>query len=133
MFIEIIILLLCPIPGWEYKVQYTYNIDNPNDPKGMTIQVYQWISDYIMLFMLLRLFFVIRAFFNYNLMSDAYSKRLCKVHDLYPGFRFILKTIFVDKPELTVLIMFLCSTSFLAFMLRVAESKFCLHPQTQCK
>ena len=80
--------------------------------------------------MLFRQYFVIRALFNYNSLSGAYSKRLCKMHDFYPGFRFILKSIFVNYSELTVIVMFVLSTFNLAYVLRVSELRYDLHPGT---
>ena len=34
-------------------------------------------SELVIVFMLLRLFFVFRAVFNYSVFNDAYSKKLC--------------------------------------------------------
>lgn len=52
-----------------------------------------------MCFMLLRFYFLFKAIFNYSQLSNAFSKRLCRLHDFYPGFRFILKSNFIERPE----------------------------------
>lgn len=77
-----------------------------------------------MCIMFLRLYFVARAAFNYSIYSDAYSRNICKNHDFYPGFRFILKSRLINSPEWTVTTMFVCSVLVLAFILRVFEVRY---------
>lgn len=119
--IDLLVLLVCPVPMFETIISHVYKIDKaPED----TIVVHQWLSDYILCFMLFRMYFVVRAGFNYNYLSDAYSKRLCRMHNFYPGFRFILKSIFVGNPEATVMSMFLLSNLVLSYVLRVFEIRY---------
>ena len=66
-----------------------------------TIKVHEFFSDYILCLIFARLYFVVRAFFNYSVYSDAYSRNICRNHDFYPGFRFILKSSLVNDPEWT--------------------------------
>lgn len=79
--------------------------------------------------MFLRLYFILRASFNYSIYSDAYSRNICKNHDFYPGFRFILKSRLVNNPETTVLTMLVTSVLVLAFMLRVFEVRYAQNPK----
>ena len=74
--------------------------------------------------MFLRMYFVVRALFNYSVYSDAYSRNICKNHDFYPGFRFICKSSLSNNPETTVFSMFFFFTLVLAFILRVCEISY---------
>lgn len=86
----------------------------------------QFLSDYLIVFMFLRLFFLFRCLFNYSLYNDAYSKKICRQNGFYPGFRFILKSLFVIEPTFTVLTLFVCTVFILAYVIRVFEVHFSL-------
>jgi len=127
LWVEVLILLICPIPEVEFFVKFTYRT---HDFEGKTVDVdcRQFFSDYLMCLMYLRLYFVVRACFNYSVYSDAFSRNICKNHDFYPGFRFILKSRLASAPETTVMIMFFGSVVVLSFMLRVFELRFAFNP-----
>lgn len=77
--LEVLILLLCPIPYWDFYVSIDYyrgKTLGTDIDQGITIN--QLFSDYILCFMFLRLFFLFRAMFNYSIYSDAYSRKVCK-------------------------------------------------------
>lgn len=80
--------------------------------------------------MFLRIYFVFKCLFNHSIYSDAFSKRLCKNHGFYPGFRFVVKSQFRSHPERTVLVLFTMTVLVLAYILRIFEMRFALHPKT---
>lgn len=118
IWLEILILLLCPIPYVECYLEAEYN-----DREKM-VEMHQWLSDYIMCLMFMRIYFIIRAVFNYSIYSNSFSRNICKNHDFYPGFRFIFKSALSSMPELTVTLMFFVSTFIFAFILHVCEDNY---------
>ena len=85
------------------------------------IHTYYLISDFILIFMFLRLFFVVRAIFNYNIFTDVYAKKLCKSYGFTAGQRFTFKSVLKTKPEMTVMVMTLGSIMLFAYLIRITE------------
>ena len=74
---------MSPLPFFEFYVKMVYFIDprinNPNIPsEGKIIEMNQFFSDFLIVFMFFRLFFLYRCVINYNLYTDAYSKKVCQ-------------------------------------------------------
>ena len=130
--VEVMLLLMCPLPWFEYYVEFPYVLSAKNNRTGVleNIVIKQFLSDFIMCFMFFRIFFGFRAIFNYSIYSDAYSRKVCKYYDFYPGFRFILKSNFISNPVTTIVTLFSLSVINLAFLLRVFELRFCQYPDT---
>jgi len=62
---------------------------NLNSYEKQNIMYY--LCDFIQVFMLLRLLFVVRTVINYSVYTDAYSKKLAKSYGFTSGVRFALK------------------------------------------
>ena len=88
------------------------------------VDCYYLISDFILIFMFLRLFFVIRAIFNYNIFTDVYAKKLCRSYGFTAGQRFTFKSILKTKPEMTVSVMFIISIFMFAYLIRITEQPY---------
>ena len=123
---EIIILMICPLPFFDTVVKFDYFIFDKNIH---TIEA-QLLSDYVLAFMFLRLYFLFRSYFNYSIYTDAYSKRLCKEYGLYPGFRFIFKSKFVTEPATMILTLFIITIFVISYVLRIFELRYALNPDT---
>ena len=80
--------------------------------------------------MFFRIYFLFKSIFNYSIFTDAFSKGLCRDYGFYPGQRFILKCLFVSSPTTTVLVMFITTTLLLAYVLRIFELRYAIHPNT---
>ena len=66
-WLEALIFLVFPLPFTDWLMSFsTIDINN----KNMKVQVYYLSSDFILVLMFLRVFFVIRAVFNYNMYTD---------------------------------------------------------------
>ena len=74
--------------------------------------------------MFFRLYFLFRCKFNYSKFTDAYSKKICQQYDFYPGFRFILKSKFVNNPEKAVFTLFSITVFLAAYILRIFEMRY---------
>lgn len=120
---EILMLLVFPYPFFEQYVKIYYVQSH--------IQHHQFLSDYILAFMFMRLFFLFRTWFNYSIYTDPYAKKLCREHGFYPGFRFIFKSKFSQSPEKTVVILFVVTISVLSYVYRMFEIQYDLHPDTK--
>lgn len=80
-----------------------------------------FLSDFMLAFMFLRLFFLIRTSFNYSIYTDALSKKICKAHGFDAGFKFAVKCKLLIDPEETVFIMFFGTVCIFAYLVRIFE------------
>jgi len=113
-----VVFLICPIPFNESLV--TRQNPNINDMTGYL--KYNYLSsDYMLIAMWARCFFILRAIFNYNLFSDLYSKKLCKSYGFTANVRFAFKCLMKSDPGITVAGTLGASVGFFAFVLRVFE------------
>lgn len=111
-WIEVLVFLVCPIP--YYDVIFHIDCLNILD-KSSDVKVWYLMSDMIVVFMFVRLFFVVRALFNYNMFTDLYSKKLCKHYGFTANIRFAYKCFAEISPGLTVLLTLLTSVFILAY------------------
>lgn len=80
--------------------------------------------------MFIRIYYVLKWSFNQSFYTDAFSKKLCNDYGFYPGFRFILKSKFINSPEQAVLTLFIVTVLVLSYIIRIFEIYYALHPQT---
>ena len=92
--------------------------------KSSTIDVYYLSSDFILVFMFLRLFFVMRAVFNYSMYTDVFAKKLCRSYGFTANVRFTYKSLLKTDPAKTVIVTMFASTLVLAYQLRVFEIEY---------
>lgn len=88
------------------------------------VKVYYLLSDFILVFMFLRLFFVIRAAFNYNMYTDVFAKKLCRTYGFTANVRFTFKSLLKTDPTYTVSATMFLSVLVLAYCLRVFEIQY---------
>ena len=86
--------------------------------------MYYLISDFILTLMFLRLFFVMRAIFNYNMFTDVVAKKLCRSYGFTANVRFTYKCLLKIKPTRTVIMTMSVSVIVLAYCLRVYEIQY---------
>ena len=87
---EVVVLLTCPIPFYDQYIDLKCN-------GGENVKFF--LSDFMLAFMFLRLFFLIRTSFNYSIYTDALSKKICKAHGFDAGFKFAVKCKLLIDPE----------------------------------
>lgn len=110
--LEVIVLSTCPIPYYD---KYIHLICNGGE------KVTFLLSDFLLAFMFLRLYFLIRASFNFSIYTDALSKKVCKAYGFDAGFRFAVKCKLLVDPEKTVCIMFISTVCIFAYLVRIFE------------
>ena len=90
--------------------------------KSETIDVYYLASDFLFAAKFLRIYFVIRAIFNYNIYMDLYSKKLCKTqYGFTANIRFTFKSLLKTRPGLLVTTITVGSILVLAYLIRIFE------------
>lgn len=94
-WIEALFLLACPIPYWDKAFSMSVLDVGTKQEK---VQVYYLVSDLILVVMFVRMFFIVRAVFNYNLYTDQYSTKLCKSFGFSANIRFAYKCLMKENP-----------------------------------
>ena len=74
--------------------------------------------------MFFRIFFVIRAVFNYNMYTDVFAKKLCRSYGFTANVRFTFKSLLKTDPARTVSVTMLGSVLVLAYCMRVFETQY---------
>lgn len=88
--------------------------------------MYYLLSDFILVLMFFRIFFVVRAVFNYNMYTDVYAKKLCRSYGFTANVRFTYKSLLKTDPAYTVSVTLFFSVIVLAYCLRVFEIQYYL-------
>ena len=70
---EAIALLLCPIPYFDMII----NIPAMDESMVGYVNCYYLLSDFTLVFMFVRVIFLVRAVINYSIFMDIYSKKMC--------------------------------------------------------
>ena len=109
---EIFILLINPIPFYESYVTVTAK---------KNIKVTYFLSEFLISFMVLRIYFILRTIFNYSIYSDSFSKQLCWTYNLKPGVFFTMKCYLINHPEVTVLSLLSFTIFVFSFVFRIYE------------
>lgn len=71
-----LMLIVSPIPYFETYI-HSY-VDDPYDSSVITQCIPQFLSDYILALMFVRLVFVARCMINFSISSNTYFRRICK-------------------------------------------------------
>lgn len=104
-------LMMIPIPFFDkYICSHTDGI--------LTIYL---MSEIMISFMFVRLYFIMGTFVNYGEFSDAYSKKLCKSYGFESDIRFSVKCLYITAPEATVFWVFTMTVLIFAYILRIYE------------
>lgn len=82
------------------------------------------LSDFLVAFMWVRLFFLVRTIYNYSIFSDAYAKQVCKSYGLETTISFQLSCHLSEYPNRTVLFLFFGTVLSSAYLVRIFEVPF---------
>lgn len=116
-WIEVVVILICPIPYYDFII----TIPAMNPTKTGSVNVYYLFSDFILAFMFVRVIFLMRAWINYSIFMDIYSKKLCKSYGFTANVRFAFKCFIRANPGITVGLMLFFSVLILAYLIRIFE------------
>ena len=118
-FLELIVLLICPLPFWEHYVVVYYEI--PGNNGIFQLRCNYFVSDFILVFMFFRFFFLVRSVINYSIYTDAYSKKICLQYGFTSAYRFASKSHLAMSPATTVFTVFAFIVFILAYIVRIFE------------
>jgi len=120
---EILMLIVCPIPYFDRVI--CINPINA-DARNETVAVYYLTSDFILAFMWIRIYFLIRAVINYSDFTDIYAKKLCISYGFTANVRYTFKCLLLTHPGRTINSLSLISVLILAYMVRIFELPYYL-------
>lgn len=109
--IEICMLLIFPIPYYDLYIKYEIGKDT----------IVYLLSEFLLAFMFVRVYFLVRSFMNYSQYMDSYAKELCKSYGFQSDVIFTLKSQIVLNPEVTVLYLFFGTVVISAYIVRILE------------
>ena len=113
---EVTLLMISPIPYYDRYITYEDCKDG--------ITVHYLLSEFLVAIMILRMYFLIRTFFNFSLYADAISKKICKNYGFEAGVRYTIKCLIIVNPEVTVLSFFFGSLFIGAYIVRIFEMPY---------
>lgn len=107
-----------PVPYWDPVITVpSFNSEHRlND-----LNVYYLLSDFILAFMLTRMYFLLRSITNYSQYTDSFARKLCRNYGVSTGLRFSMRCYLKNNPGITIGVMFLSSVLILAYILRIFE------------
>ena len=87
-------------------------------------EVIYLLSEFLVAFMWIRIYFLVRSVFNYSIYTDAYSMKLCKSYGFSANVGFTFKCHIVTNPGWTVIILFSSTIIILSYILRIFEMPY---------
>lgn len=91
LIMDLIILLVQPIPYVDFKITFYEYLYMENNHFHHKIPGDYLLSDFILLFMFLRVYLVVRNIFNHSQFSDPYAKLHCERYGFTANNRFVYK------------------------------------------
>lgn len=94
------------------------------EPMNMPFSAPYLLSDFLLVFMFLRMTILVRNFFNYSRYSDVFAKRLCDRYGFTANTRFCFKCYIIKRPLSTVLLTLVTAIIVLAYLMWILERPF---------
>lgn len=105
------ILIIQPIPFWDKYI--IFEVDGH--------KVVYLFSDFALVLMSLRIFFLVSTIFNYTVYMDCYAKKVCRSYGFASDILFTIKSSLIDKPDMTVFYLFFGTIFISAYIIRILE------------
>ena len=94
-FAEVLILTVHPYYGCDSNHTYTINVIDMMNTKTTTIPVTYRLTDFLLAFMFLRVYFLVRTLLNFTVYSDLNSKKVCAKYGFEGTTSFFVKALYV--------------------------------------
>ena len=117
---DVFICIICPIPFFELHYNES-NFVQGFDSSDSKAHATYLLSDFILTFMFLRLYLVIRNVFNHTQFSDPYAKLHCERHGFTANTRFCFKCYLQKYPATTIFTTLFISVFALSYVNRISE------------
>lgn len=108
---EVILLLMIPIPGYDRYIML----------QCQGKETVYLLSEFMLVFMCLRVYFLVRSMLNFTEFMDPYAKKLCKAYGFDNSVLFTIKSSLIISPEATASYIFLVTLILFAYLVRVLE------------
>ena len=82
------------------------------------------LSDFLLSFMFLRIYIIIKTAMSYSAYSGAYAKEICKSYGFDVSILFTIKSKLVISPEITVLQIFFVTVMVHSYVSRILEMPY---------
>lgn len=79
------------------------------------------LSEFMLVFMFFRIYFVVRSLLNYTQFMDPYAKKLCKSYGFENSILFTIKSNLEICPEKTAALIFIVTLFLFSYVIRVFE------------
>lgn len=115
-FLEILVMLIFPWPYFDKVIISEYRSDSVWVDKGVVLLSQQMLSDYGLVFTMLRGFYIISALINFSHFNGPMSQKFCHEQGFEPNFVFIMKCFFKQHPAkvmITIFVMLICAFALL--------------------
>ena len=86
---EVLVFMIVPMPFYNPIISFL--CWNLKDNDGTKVNVYYLLSDLILAFMFIRIYFLIRVIFNYSKYSDDFSRKIAHHHGISANMRYAFK------------------------------------------
>ncbi len=120
LFIDILVNLLIPNPFFDFIIP-SIEIDGR---ENKLIKIEYLYSDIMLILIIVRIIYLIRATINYSIFTDNYANSISKEFGVSCNIRFALKCILKTHHIKIVMLFFLASNLIFGFVLHVFERPF---------
>lgn len=115
LFFEILILLIVPIPYYDYYVKTIAK---------RKLVIYYFLSELLTCVMYLRIYFLIRNIGINSIYMSSYAKMVCRTYGIRADFWFYCKTIFEMNPKAVLFYLLAITIMVPAHILKIIETPF---------
>lgn len=103
---------ITPIPYFDMYIEH--------DAKS-GVKVYYFLSEIMLSVMAFRLVYIVRAYFNYSIYADSYSKKLFQQYGFEANLGFTFKAQLINQPQRTIGLVFISFVLMYSYILRIFE------------
>ena len=125
LVIEIIILLVFPYPFIERKIEFQQpSIKEKNEKWSNLVPLCYNLSEFLYVFMFVRLFFIVRALFNFTPYQDDHARYYCSKLKTRANLRFTLRIMMITHPFLIIYCISVLTFVVIGIIVRVFERPY---------
>ena len=116
--------MISPFPHEDTR--YITIIEDKSNNDGDSVQFTQFLSTYFFMVMFLRVYFAIKAYYNFSHYKNHFSMSICRKYQIHPNNWFILKFHLTNSPVLTISLIFAYSVIMFASFVLMFEVEYFL-------
>lgn len=118
---ELMICVVHPITFYDV----IWNIPSLNmNTKAEYVDVEYMLSDFLLVLMFFRIYFLLRTMLNYTIFTDLQARKMCAQHNVKVDLSFCTKALMLTQPGNTMVITSTLSILILSYILRIFEMPY---------